>query len=36
MNIQVYNSNDKLVFEGTVDELKNFTRNDSDRIVYVK
>lgn len=36
MNIQVYNSSDKLVFEGTVDELKNFPRNDSDRIVYVK
>lgn len=32
--IKVYNSSDKLVFDGTEEEYKNFIKNDSDTVVY--
>ena len=31
--VKVYNSSEKLVFEGTLEEFKNFPTNDSDRVV---
>jgi hypothetical protein len=33
MKIKVYNSSDKLVFEGSLEDFKKFNRNDSDRVV---
>ena len=35
MQIQVYNSSDRLVFQGTPQEFKTFKTNDSDRIVFI-
>lgn len=33
MKIKVYNSGEKLVFEGSLEDFKKFTLNDSDRVV---
>lgn len=35
MKIKVYNSGEKLVFFGTLEEFKKFTKNDSDRIEII-
>lgn len=35
MKVKVYNSSEKLVFFGTLEQLKKFIKNDSDRIEIV-
>lgn len=35
MKINVYNASEYLVFSGTPEEFKKFTKNDSDRIEIV-
>ena len=36
MKVQVYNSNEKLVFEGSMEQFSKFQRNDSDRVLFIK
>lgn len=33
MTIKVYNSSEKLVFSGSLEEFKKFKKNDSDKVI---
>ena len=35
MKIKVYNASEKMVFFGTIEQFRSFTKNDSDRIEIV-
>lgn len=35
IKVQVWDSSERLVFEGTYDQLRKFQRNDSDRLVFL-